>query len=120
MNDNTKERVMEFLGSTPVPYSGSPQWLEWQEQCNRIVGIGGKKILVDVLKTERESLHYGAMMALRTLGIPTGQTGEGDETVYEIYRSDKTIEESFHPIHPPEAPKDIEDDDPRWETRFEK
>lgn len=122
MDIKTKQRLLKFLGSTPVPFSGTRQWEEWQETCNRLVSPDGKSSLIEVLKSEPESLHYAAMMALRMLGIPVGQTGEGFGTKYSIHAADGSVIESFIPAHPPKAPRMIEDieDDPDWDTRFKK
>lgn len=91
--------VEAFLQNNPVPFSGTPQWQEWQRRCDNIP-LDITLSILEVLRSGPAMLHYQAMMILRMRGYFVIQVGEGVDAVYEIKHPDGT-EESVVPKYCP-------------------
>lgn len=83
-----------------VPYTGTPSWLTWQEECNRL-GATAPSVFIGALAFGPEHTHYPALLGLRIFGYEAWGEGDGNARTYKIRPSQGSEWQNIVPLHKP-------------------
>lgn len=76
-------RVVAWLGENPVPPSGTRHMDEWRAGA-RNLGPEAIDVLIDLLQEAEPNLQYGALLALRQLGVEAWGHDYEPNLYYEV------------------------------------
>lgn len=92
-DDAERVRTITWLAEHPVPTMSKATVATWSEEVNRCLGPATIPHLVHALEEGDDALQYGALTALRALGVEAWGDGYGAELVYDLVFTDGTYQQ---------------------------
>lgn len=80
---STYVKVVAWLGEHLVPPSGTPDMDEWRAGAQAL-GPEAIDVLIDLLREAEPNLQYGALLALRQLGVEAWGHDYEPNLYYEV------------------------------------